>query len=302
VSLLVVGEALVDLILSPDGTLRAVPGGGPFNMARAAARLGAPVSFGGGVSDDAFGRTIAGLLADDQVAMALPVRHGLPTTLALAELDSGGAATYHFYVDGTAAPAVEVGDLVLGPGVRMLAVGTLGLVLEPVAAAVEALVEQLADDVLVMVDPNCRPVIIRDEAAYRARLARILRRADVVKVSGDDLAWLDPSSDSLDAARDLVRGGARLVLFTDGADSVRIVTADDEVVVPVPAVDVVDTVGAGDAFGGGFLAFWHMAGRGRDELTDLDLVRATVERAIVVAGITCTRPGADPPRLSELPV
>jgi fructokinase len=301
VSLLVVGEALVDLIVPPDGSIRAVPGGGPFNMARSAARLGATVAFGGGISDDAFGRRIAGLLHDDGVATPLPTRHGRPTTLALAELDSAGAATYHFYVDGTSAPAVDVGDLVLGPEVRVLAVGTLGLVIEPLAAASEALVAAAGDDVLVMVDPNCRPQIISDEAGYRARLQRVLQRADVVKVSGDDLAWLDPSSEPLDAARDLLAGGARVVLFTDGADAVRIITPDREVVVPVPGVDVVDTVGAGDSFGGGFLAFWETGGRTRDDLADLDLVRSEVERAIVVAGITCTRPGADPPFLHELP-
>jgi fructokinase len=155
--------------------------------------------------------------------------------------------------------------------------------------------------VLVMVDPNCRPQIISHEAGYRARLARVLHRADIVKVSGDDLAWLDPSSESLDAARDLLSGGARVVLFTDGADAVRIITPDRELVVPVPGVDVVDTVGAGDAFGGGFLAFWETGGHTREDLADLDLVRSVVERAIVVAGITCTRPGADPPFLSELP-
>jgi fructokinase len=270
-------------------------------MARSAARLGAAVAFGGGISDDAFGRRILGLLHDDNVATPLLVRPDLPTTLALAELDSAGAATYHFYVDGTSAPAVAVGDLVLGPDVRALAVGTLGLVIEPLAHASEALVAAAGDDVLVMLDPNCRPQIITDEAGYRARLQRVLQRADVVKVSGDDLAWLDPSSESLDAARDLLAGGARVVLFTDGADAVRIITQDHDVVLPVPGVEVVDTVGAGDSFGGGFLAFWESGGHTRADLVDLDLVRAVVERSIVVAGITCTRPGADPPYLSELP-
>jgi fructokinase len=301
VTVLVVGEALVDLIVSPDGSLEAVPGGGPFNLARTAARLGVATAFGGGISDDVFGRRISALLVADGVTTPVAPRTGIATTLALAELDSGGAATYTFYVDGTSAAELHAGDVTITGDIDVLAVGTLGLVLEPCATTVEALVAAAPERLLVFVDPNCRPSIIRDDTGYRARLGRVLARADVVKVSGDDLAYLDPTADPLDAARGLLSFGARVVLFTDGGDSVRIFAGGTEVVVPVPGVDVVDTVGAGDAFGGAFLAFWQIAGHHRDELADLDKVRDAVERAVVVAGITCTRPGADPPRLTELP-
>ena len=300
-TVLVVGEALVDLIVSPGGDLEAVPGGGPFNLARTAARLGVRTAFGGGISPDVFGRRIAALLEADGVATPVAPRTGLNTTLAIAELDSGGAASYTFYIDGTAAAELHDGDVVIGDDIEVLAVGTLGLIAEPIAATVEALVAGAPDRLLVFLDPNCRPTIIRDDAGYRARLDRVLRRADVVKVSGDDLAYLDPDGDPVEVARGLLAHGARVVLFTDGGDSVRILAGDTEVVVPVPGVQVVDTVGAGDAFGGAFLAFWQLAGHHRDDLGDLDKVCAAVERAIVVAGITCTRVGANPPHLSELP-
>lgn len=300
-SVLVVGEALIDLIVSPDGRLDAVAGGGPFNVARTIARLGVPVAFGGGVSDDVFGRRITALLEADGVTTPVPVRVGRPTTLALAELDDSGAATYHFYLEGTSAPDVALDDLPPLDGLRVLAVGTLGLVMEPIASTVEAAVAAVGDSTLVFVDPNCRPRTIDDPDAYRALLHRVFARADVVKVSGDDLDYLEPGAEPLEAARRIVAAGARVVLFTDGADAVRIVTADDVVDVPVPTVEVVDTVGAGDSFGGAFLAFWERAERGRDDLHDLDTVRTTVERAVVVAGITCTRAGAEPPRLEELP-
>ncbi len=300
-SVLVVGEALIDLIVSPDGRITAVPGGGPFNVARTIARLGVAASFGGGVSDDAFGRRIAALLAEDGVEVPVAVRAGRPTTLALAELDDAGAATYRFYLTGTSAADVELADLPPLADVRVLAVGTLGLVMAPIASTVDAAVAGVGDDALVFVDPNCRPGTIVDDAAYRALLDRLFTRADVVKVSGDDLAYLDPSSPAIDVARAIQARGARIVLFTDGAHAVRVVHADGDLTVAVPKVDVVDTVGAGDSFGGAFLAFWDAAGRGRHDLGDLDLVRATVERAVVVAGITCTRAGADPPRLDELP-
>jgi fructokinase len=301
VTVLVVGEALVDLIVSPDGGLEAVPGGGPFNLARTAARLGVRTAFGGGISPDVFGRRIAALLEADGVATPVAPRTGLSTTLAIAELDPGGAASYTFYLDGTAAAELHDGDVEIGDDVEILAVGTLGLIAEPIAATVEALVAGVSEHVLVFVDPNCRPTIIRDDAGYRARLDRVLRRADVVKVSGDDLAYLDPAGAPVDVARGLLAHGPRVVLFTDGGDAVRILVEGEEVVVPVPGVQVVDTVGAGDAFGGAFLAFWHLAGHHRTDLTDLEKVRAAVARAIVVAGITCTRAGANPPLLEELP-
>ena len=299
-SVLVVGEALVDLIVSPDGSTSAIPGGGPFNTARTIARLGATVAFGGRLSDDAFGRRLQGLLAEDGVTLALPTREDLLTTLALAELDPSGAATYRFYTEGTAAPAVGPGDLALPQGTTLLSVGTLGLVLEPMASAAEALVSSLADDVLLVVDPNCRPKVIDDADAYRARIRRVVRRADVVKVSGDDLEFLYPNVPPREGSRALLDDGARLVLFTDGAGSVRALAAGWEDELPVPRVEVVDTVGAGDAFGGAFIAFWQRGGHGRAELADESLVRAAVAEAIVVAGITCQRAGADPPRLAEL--
>lgn len=300
-SVLVVGEALVDLIVSPDGSLDAVPGGGPFNLARTVARLGVPTAFAGGISDDVFGRRIAAVLERDGVTTPVPRRAGRNTTLALAELDPGGTASYTFYAEGTAAAELDAGDVFIGDDVDILAVGTLGLVLEPLATTVEAVVRSAPDRLLVFLDPNCRPSILADDAAYRARLERVLGRADVVKVSREDLHYLDPDGEPVAVASALLAHGPRVVLFTDGGDSVRILTRDGEVVVPVPAVDVVDTVGAGDAFGGAFLAYWEHAGNGRDEVADPAKVGAAVERAIVVAGITCTRPGADPPLLAELP-
>ena len=303
-TILVVGEALMDLIVKTDGTLTAVAGGGPFNTARTIARLGAEVSFLGGVSDDVFGRQITAALVGDGVAVPLPARAGFPTTLALAELEDAGAARYEFYTAGTSAAQLHEADIPASivSDADVIHVGTLGLLLQPLAGTVESVVQRARHDALVFVDPNCRPGVAPDEAAYRARLTRLLSRADVVKVSGDDMAYLDPGSSALDSARALLTHGPRVVLFTDGANSVHILRREAETVVLVPKVDVVDTVGAGDAFGGAFLAFWVGAGLGAKDLEDQDRLIATVERAIIVAAITCSRAGANPPRLDELPL
>jgi fructokinase len=301
-SVLVVGEALIDLIVAPDASVDARPGGGPYNAARTLARLATPVQFLGGLSEDRFGTVLRTRLAADGVGLDHAVATTAPTTLAVAELDEGGAATYRFYLEGTSAPQVDLEQARAGvrPGTTAVHVGTLGLVLEPLASSTEALVAGLDPDLLVFLDPNCRPRVIADPASYLARVHRVLARADVVKVSGDDLEVLAPEVDPREAARGLLAHGPRVVLFTDGAATVRVLTPDSEDDVAVPAVDVVDTVGAGDAFGAAFLSFWLAAGRGRAELGDRDALVTTTERAIEVASITCQRVGADPPRLDEL--
>ena len=298
--IVVAGEALVDLIVRADGGIVAVPGGGPYNAARAVARLGVPVAWLGGLSSDRFGRELeAGLLADG-VSTTLVQRTDAPTTLALAELDADGTASYRFYTDGTSAPAVLPGPLTALPtGTRAVHLGTLGLVLEPMATTLEGIVASLPGDVLLLVDPNCRPSITHDPDAYRARMARVLPRADLVKVSTDDLAFLAPGDDAMTAARGIASRGAGAVLVTDGSGDVHVVLGDEVTAVGVPAVDVVDTIGAGDAFGGAVLAALVQAGVPRAGLDERAILRAT-RFGVRAAAITCTRAGANPPTLGEL--
>src|SRR5262245_25505393 len=105
--ILVGGEALIDLVQGPADELRAHPGGGPFNTARAVARLGRPVAYLGRLSTDRFGRRLEGLLRDDGVGLSTVVHTDEPTTLALAEIGADGSARYRFYAQGTAAPGLE---------------------------------------------------------------------------------------------------------------------------------------------------------------------------------------------------
>jgi fructokinase len=299
--ILVAGEALFDLVLADSAELAAHPGGGPFNAARTVARLEQPAAYLGRISRDRFGSRLRGLLADDGVRLDTVVDTDDPTTLALAELDAGGGATYRFYARGTSAFGLtaEAALAVLPPAIDMLHVGT-SLALEPVADALEAVAAHVAGESLVMLDPNCRPSVIEDPEAYRQRIWRVLASTDVVKVSDDDLAWLDPGTPAIDAARRLLEPGAAAALLTRGAEGAVVVTAGDAVEVPAPRVEVVDTIGAGDAFGGGFLAHWRREGLPRERLASLDAVVEATRFACLVAARTCERPGASPPRLSEL--
>ena len=291
------GEALVDLVIDPDGSVNAKLGGGPFNAARAIGRLGSEVAFLGALSRDRFGTLLHRQLVADNVRDSLVQFTDLPTTLASAELDSHGAASYHFYLAETAAPNLHPRPL--PEDLTILHVGTLGMVLQPMASTLEAVVADLTEDVFVVLDPNCRPRVTSDRVGYMARLQRMLCRVDVVKVSTDDLDFIS-SRDPAAGVQMLLEGGARVVLHTDGGRSVHIHSAKTHVEVPVPVVEVVDTIGAGDAFGGAFAAWWDQAGLGRDDLDDGDALNAAVVAAVEVAAVSCTRVGAQPPRRDEL--
>jgi fructokinase len=318
--IVVAGEVLVDLVVSAGGGVDPRLGGGPYNTARALARLGAATTFFGGLADDRFGRLLRGALAAEGVAIGVPGPSAAPTTLALVDLDQAGVASYGFYLTGTAAadldyPAMTaafhtiLGEAAVGPGEGAVGagaaiavhVGALGLVMEPIGSAVERLL--LADvppDALVMLDPNCRPGAIADRAAYLGRIGRIAARADVVKASVEDLAYLYPGSPPAEAAESLLAAGPALVLVTDGPRPARAFLPGAVLTVEVPSVDVVDTIGAGDAFGGGFLAWWSASGLTRADLRRPPLVRAAVQVGAAAAAVTCTRPGADPPTLADL--
>jgi fructokinase len=311
--IVVAGEVLVDLVVSGDGHVDARLGGGPYNTARTLARLGAPTTFFGGLADDRFGRLLRGALDAEGVVIGVPAPSAAPTTLALVDLDEAGVASYAFYLAGTAAADLDYPALAAafhatlaeapaaaGPAVAVH-VGALGLVMEPIGSAVERLL--LADvppDALVMLDPNCRPGAIADRAAYLGRIGRIAARADVVKASVEDLAYLYPGSPPAEAAESLLAAGSALVLVTDGPRPARAFLPGAVLTVEVPGVDVVDTIGAGDAFGGGFLAWWSANDLTRADLKRPSLVRAAVQAAAAAAAATCGRAGADPPTLADL--
>lgn len=298
---LVAGEALVDLVIAPDGAeVSRHLGGGPFTAARALARLGVPTRFLGAFSTDADGvRLRDALTADDVDVDAAPVV-ARPTPIARARMDPDGHADYTFVTAGTAAPALDVAAALRAVGdPAALHVGSLGLVLEPLADAVEAVVAHLRGRALVLLDPNCRPAAVPDAAAHRARLSRVAAQVDVVKASVEDLAWWWPGLAPQEAARALVTAGPRVVLVTDGPRGADLLLAGGgEVHVDAPVVAVADTIGAGDAFGAAFVA--ACLDMGPAALTDRDAVSTAATFACRAAALTCARPGADPPRAADV--
>lgn len=299
-TVLVGGESLIDLIVQPDGSVSAHPGGGPYNAARTVARLGGRCAYLGVLSDDRFGTRLRDALLADGVLPDALVATSLPTTLAVAELNERGAASYRFYLDHTSAPSLTPDQVRLPADVAAFHVGTLGLLLEPTASTLEEVAVALSARTLVFLDPNCRPAVVRDHDAYRARLDRVAAVAHVVKASDEDLAYWAPGTAPLDAAAAILDRGPRAVLVTAGGDAVHVFTRSGTTTIAVPKVDVIDTVGAGDSFGGGFVAWWVDRGLGVDALDDTATLTEAVRFAARVAAITCQRAGADPPWRREL--
>lgn len=297
--ILVAGEALYDLVAHADGRVEGHPGGGPFNTARTIGRLRQPVAYLGRLSTDRLGRTHERMLLADGVDLSATLRTDEPSTLALASLDDDGAASYSFYAAGTAAPGLTpaVALAALPLELAALHVGTLGLVLEPLAAALEAVVARMAGRTMVVVDPNCRPWVIDAPELYRARLEHVMQMSDLVKVSEEDLAWLSPGLAPLHAARALLGLGPRAILLTRGPAGATVVTPRGDTSIAPVAVDVVDTIGAGDAFSGGFLAWWSSHGLGAEDLSRDGLVVEAARFAAVVAARTVAAAGASPPAL-----
>jgi fructokinase len=295
--IVVCGEALIDRIHNGDGTQRAVPGGGPFNTARALARLGVPTAFLGRLSQDVFGKQMAGLLTSEGASLELASTGPEPTTIAIADVDSQGFAEYQFLVEGTSAPnlTLEMVPDELPADADALYVGTLGLVLEPMASTLAELVSRERGRRLVMLDPNIRVGLIPD-SEYRERLQTAIAQSTIVKASEADLAWIYPRVDYETAAARIRDEGVSMVVVTLGARGAYGAHRDARLHVDAPHVEVVDTIGAGDAFGAALLAWLHdHAAIHPDLCLETEQFKAALDFACLAGAITCTRAGAEPP-------
>jgi fructokinase len=301
------GEALIDMLprvtAQGEDAYAPYPGGAVFNTAIALARLGAPSGLFCGLSTDLFGETLIDALRASTVAHDLAIRTDRPTTLAFARLVDG-QPSFWFYDENTAGRMIRRDDLPDIPAtVGAMFFGGISLMVEPCGNAYEALMLREADTRLIMLDPNIRPGFINDETAYRARIARMIAGADIVKVSDEDLRWLDGDGAIADLAAGLLSQGPKLVFVTEGARGATAFARDHKILVAAKKVDVIDTVGAGDTFNAGILASLHQCGalnKAQIGALDRDTMRAALALGVRAATVTVSRAGANPPWLNEL--
>ncbi len=298
-SIWVCGEVLIDLIPGADGVRVPHVGGGPANTAKALARLGHDVQFIDGISSDQYGVMSRKELLDDEVKLDLALKSDKPTCLAIVSLAENGGASYEFEIDGTATFDFSL-DWLPDPSrykPNVLHIGTLVTVIQPGADVLYDWAIRVAEFAPIVFDPNIRPAVMGDRNKYQMAVEKWAAISSTIKVSDDDMAWLYPDQRYQDVAQRWINDGAALVVITRGADGLLGITADGSVEVPGVMIEVADTVGAGDTVGA--IIVEAMIEKGILNLTD-DVLKATLHRAAVAAGITCSRKGAQPPYKHEL--
>ena len=309
------GENLIDLVsgdVEADGLPRYVanPGGSPYNVAIAAARQGQPVAYLTPVSEDALGVLLADRLADSNVTLAAPrVPH--PTSLAVVSI-TDGIPSYAFHRNATAERQISLAGLErdMPAQTKLFHIGSLALIGGEDSDAWEACFAACRErGIMTSLDPNVRPGLITDPDGYRARIGRMMRHADIFKLSDEDLLWLYPER-SLEAAVADCRADCHAALFilTMGGEGSRLCLDDTrngfEMNAEAPAIDdLVDTVGAGDTYMASILCWALESGlTSRAGLAGVDkaMLAKAASRASEAAAINCRRSGCNPPWRDEL--
>lgn len=302
------GDALIDFVPTKSGEGReaVMPavGGSCLNVAIGMARLGAPTGFVGGISTDMFGRMIADHAAASNVELSLATRSDHQTTLAFVRIVAA-ESHYAFYDAETATRNWTFPrGTVPFDNVEAVHVGSTTLVNDQGAAETKALIADARASSTISFDPNCRPNLVKDKPAYLARMTEFAGTADLVKMSDVDFAYLFGEEPYQQRASALLGQGTSLVVITRGNNGAIAWHAKaGEIEVEAPKVEVADTIGAGDSFQAALLFALHKQGRlARPQLKDTSTeeLRRALSFAANCAGLTCTRPGADPPWSHEI--
>lgn len=298
---LVIGEALIDIVIPFSGETVEHVGGSPANVAIGLARLGHPTELATHIGTDARGRRIADLLSAEKVGLTAGSDQAERTPTAAARLDANGAARYEFDLAWQLDP-----ELPLTTG--HVHTGSIAATLKPGGEAVAALISRARPSATISYDPNVRPSIVGSADQVRDEIEALIAASDVVKASDEDIAWLYPGrslEDVLTAWADL---GPQLCAVTRGGEGALVLAQGEFHRLPAPKTSVVDTVGAGDSFMSGWLSGLLDAGllggadaRERLAVAGWDAIEPAVRRALACAAITVSRAGANPPTRAELP-
>jgi fructokinase len=292
---LVIGEALIDIVERNGEITGEHVGGSPLNVAVGLARLGRGVDFLTHIGDDPRGRRIADYVRSSGAELVTGSVTADHTPTALATLDDSGKAQYVFDIDWQLAGTPEVGPPVVAH------TGSIATVLEPGCRATAALLDAYHLSATISFDPNVRPALIDDDEQARSRIDRLVERCDVVKASDEDLRWIDPNRAPEQVAQTWLGLGPAIIAVTMGEHGAFALCEAGVARVQAQPVDVVDTVGAGDAFMTGLIdALWSLGLLGANRRRALrrigvDTLTGVLQTAALSSALTVARAGADLP-------
>lgn len=312
--IVVIGEALIDLISEESGKYQAVVGGANANVAQALAVRGEKQVFLGRISSDGFGQQIRNHLSSNGVNLEYSIDAKEQTTLAVATIDPAGVASYSFYINQTAdwgwtneeLPSLEkLREL----GVSAIQYGCLAMAIGPGNKVIENWLSEIyeTDSITLSHDLNIRPALGFDRSAERTRVEQLNKISHIIKASDADIEWLYelPAAGDLDAIANQWSVG-KLLVVTRGSAGVSVYQNQRRFDVPGLSIDLADTVGAGDTFMATFLAELHAsAALGENPLEKLATLSQVqllsfATAANAAAAIVCERTGCKPPTKEEI--
>lgn len=308
-SVLVIGEALVDVVHGINGEIKNIPGGSPANTAVALARLGTKTFMKARTSNDKFGFEIRNYLTDQNVKLDYSLIVDSPSSVIDAVIQQDGSAKYEANLKGAADYGWSFEELnqVFDPDIQIVQLGSLTSYVEPGATNVEKWFNQLrqSNKYLLTFDPNIRhPLDGEKEEDVRNRAKKLASLSHVVKASDEDLNWIFSSTNPQDSAMKIIESGASLVIVTLGKNGAFAVNKNHEVIeVLAKEITVIDTIGAGDTFAAALISqllenSW-INENALNNLSNTDLSEI-LNNCSMAAAITCSRQGANPPHRHEV--
>jgi fructokinase len=308
-SVLVIGEALVDVVYGINGEIKNIPGGSPANTAVALARLGTKTYMKARTSSDQFGTEIRNYLTNQNVNLYYSLVVDSPSSVIDAVIQKDGSAKYEANLNGAADYGWTFAELnqEIDRDIQIIQLGSLTSYVEPGATNVEKWFAQLrqSDKYLLTFDPNIRhPLDGQNEKDVRNRAKRLASLSHVVKASDEDLNWIFSNDNPKDSAINIIKSGASLVFVTLGKKGAFVVNKELEIIeVPAKEIEVIDTIGAGDTFAAALITqLLENSWINENELEKLKTtdLTAILTNCALAATITCSRQGANPPHRLEV--
>jgi fructokinase len=300
----ILGEALIDFKATAPMAFQGYFGGSPYNVAIAVARMAQPVCFLSQISSDILGAPLLAYLKQNGVDTHYVLESAAPTTVAFVE-EYGGNLHFQFIANGSADTLYNPQPRpTLPDSVQFVQFGSISLLQEPAATSITDIVAAHRARAIIVFDPNCRPALTPDRDAYRRKLQAWLRLAHIVKISEQDLAWLEPNRAHAETAHEWLANGVSAVIITRGGDGAWLYRAAHAPLhVMPPKITVADTVGAGDTFTAATMV--GLIERGVSDLSKLDTLSSddwqwVMQFAATAAAINCTRSGTNPPTRAEI--